>query len=138
MCDDVSAAISHAIFLDTEESKLKRTSIIRGVPSSAVTRKSVVMGTVWVFRPTETHSFDKLCVSRMVERFGKDDGNWEHIYLHLSQANLHNDKLTHDLTWAENKESMEAHPEDHASHSDSGEYLLKKKKKGLTLIIPYA
>lgn len=57
----------------------KRTT--RGVPSSAIMRKSVVMGTVWVFKPTETHAFDKLCVSRMVERFGKDDGNWEFVEL---------------------------------------------------------
>lgn len=46
-------------------------------------RKSVVMGTVWVFKPTEAFRFDQLCISRMVERFGKDDGNWEHIELDL-------------------------------------------------------
>ncbi|KAG1471652.1 hypothetical protein G6F56_002000 [Rhizopus delemar] len=54
---------------------------MRGVPSSAIMRKSVVMGTVWVFKPTESFRFDQLCISRMVERFGKDDGNWEHIEL---------------------------------------------------------
>ncbi|KAI8342076.1 hypothetical protein BC941DRAFT_415299 [Chlamydoabsidia padenii] len=55
------------------------TRTLRGVPSSAISRKSVVMGTVWVFRPKEQHSFSKLCMSRMVERFGKDDCNWEHV-----------------------------------------------------------
>lgn len=49
----------------------------RGVPSSAITRKSVVMGTVWVFRPNATYRFENLCVSRMVQRFGRDDTNWE-------------------------------------------------------------
>ncbi|KAI9255496.1 hypothetical protein BY458DRAFT_520176 [Sporodiniella umbellata] len=60
---------------------VKRT--MRAVPSSAIMRKSVVMGTVWVFKPTESFRFDQLCISRMVERFGKDDGNWEHIELDL-------------------------------------------------------
>ncbi|KAI8997788.1 hypothetical protein BDB01DRAFT_714441 [Pilobolus umbonatus] len=58
---------------------LRRTQY--GIPSSAISRKSVVMGTVWVFKPTETARFDQLCISRMVERFGKDDSNWEHIQL---------------------------------------------------------
>lgn len=53
-------------------------------------RKSVVMGTVWVFKPTETYTFDKLCISRMVERFGKDDGNWEHIELQLFKVSPFN------------------------------------------------
>jgi hypothetical protein len=42
------------------------------------------MGTVWVFKPTESFSFSQLCTSRMVERFGKDDNNWEHIELDFS------------------------------------------------------
>lgn len=48
------------------------------------------MGTVWVFKPTETYAFDKLCISRMVERFGKDDGNWEHIELQLFKVSPFN------------------------------------------------
>lgn len=39
------------------------------------------MGTVWVFRPTEKLKFHDLCLSRMVERFGQDETNWEHIIL---------------------------------------------------------
>lgn len=37
------------------------------------------MGTVWVFKPTDEYHFKDLCISRMVERFGKDESNWEHI-----------------------------------------------------------
>ncbi|KAI8875798.1 hypothetical protein K501DRAFT_327341 [Backusella circina FSU 941] len=65
-------------------SHVRLTSMQRGVPSSAILRKSVVMGTVWVFRPTESFRFSQLCTSRMVERFGKDDNNWEHIELDFS------------------------------------------------------
>ncbi|ORY92997.1 hypothetical protein BCR43DRAFT_496172 [Syncephalastrum racemosum] len=61
----------------TDHVRLNRS--IRGVPSSAITRKSVVMGTVWVFRPNATYRFENLCVSRMVQRFGRDDTNWELI-----------------------------------------------------------
>ncbi|KAI8379148.1 uncharacterized protein BYT42DRAFT_593398 [Radiomyces spectabilis] len=57
------------------------THIMKGVPTSAIARKSVVMGTVWVFKPTDHFRFEQLCVSRMVERFGKDDGNWELVQL---------------------------------------------------------
>lgn len=39
------------------------------------------MGTVWVFKPTREHTFADLCVSRMVERFGRDDANWEEVRL---------------------------------------------------------
>lgn len=55
--------------------------VIRGIPSSAIARKSVVMGTVWIFKPTEKYSFQQLCVSRMVERFGRDEANWEQVEL---------------------------------------------------------
>ncbi|KAI9498996.1 hypothetical protein BDB00DRAFT_753869 [Zychaea mexicana] len=59
------------------------TRTMRGVPSSAIARKSVVMGTVWVFKPTEHYRFDRLCMSRMVERFGRDDTNWIQIELNF-------------------------------------------------------
>ncbi|KAI8366507.1 hypothetical protein EDC96DRAFT_442841 [Choanephora cucurbitarum] len=64
---------------DESEERLELRRTIRGVPSSAITRKSVVMGTVWVFKPTDEYHFKDLCISRMVERFGKDESNWEHI-----------------------------------------------------------
>lgn len=41
------------------------------------------MGTVWLFKPSDRHSFEQLCTSRMVERFGKDESNWEHIELEV-------------------------------------------------------
>lgn len=74
--------------IDSGNIKVKVNRNLHGVPSSAIMRKSVVMGTVWVFKPTEAYGFDKLCMSRMVERFGKDDGNWEHIQLVLSKVNF--------------------------------------------------
>ncbi|GAA5801238.1 hypothetical protein HPULCUR_006682 [Helicostylum pulchrum] len=74
---------------DSGSIKVKVNRKLHGVPSSAIIRKSVVMGTVWVFKPTEAYGFDKLCMSRMVERFGKDDGNWEHIQLVLSKETPH-------------------------------------------------
>ena len=39
------------------------------------------MGTVWVFKPTDHYRFDQLCMSRMVERFGRDDTNWIQVEL---------------------------------------------------------
>src|ERR1700710_190434 len=53
----------------------------REIPRSPIARKSVVMGTVWLFKPSSTHTFQQLCTSRMVERFGKDETNWEHVEL---------------------------------------------------------
>lgn len=83
---NMSAFIDHVI-LESDVLEIDRT--MYGVPSSAIMRKSVVMGTVWVFKPTEEHRFEKLCISRMVERFGKDDGNWEHIELVLEVSNAY-------------------------------------------------
>ncbi|KAI8061150.1 hypothetical protein BC940DRAFT_336987 [Gongronella butleri] len=60
------------------------TKTMHGIPPSAVLRKSVVMGTVWVFKPTENYPFPNVCTSRVVERFGKDDCNWMHLSLHFS------------------------------------------------------
>ncbi|KAG0301664.1 hypothetical protein BGZ98_008149 [Dissophora globulifera] len=56
-------------------------SIIRAIPSCPVERKSVVMGSVWTFKPTEEYDFPTLCVSRMVERFGRNNANWEEFKL---------------------------------------------------------
>ncbi|KAF9114859.1 hypothetical protein BGX27_009607 [Mortierella sp. AM989] len=52
-------------------------STTRAIPSCPIERKSVVMGSVWTFKPTEEYDFPTLCVSRMVERFGRNDANWE-------------------------------------------------------------
>ncbi|KAG0380566.1 hypothetical protein BGX24_007253 [Mortierella sp. AD032] len=57
------------------------TSIVRAIPSCPVERKSVVMGSVWTFKPTEEYDFPTLCISRMVERFGRNDANWEEYKL---------------------------------------------------------
>ncbi|KAI8320186.1 hypothetical protein GQ54DRAFT_334987 [Martensiomyces pterosporus] len=58
--------------------------VLRAVPASPIERNSVVMGSVWTFEPHAVHSFPQLCMSRMVERFGRDNSNWEHIDVQLS------------------------------------------------------
>ncbi|KAF9097329.1 hypothetical protein BGX23_009177 [Mortierella sp. AD031] len=59
------------------------TSTKRAIPSCPIERKSVVMGSVWTFKPTEEYDFPTLCVSRMVERFGRNDANWEEFKLNF-------------------------------------------------------
>ncbi|KAJ2900374.1 hypothetical protein IWW38_000541 [Coemansia aciculifera] len=68
-----------------EESGLVRVagSVRREVPLSPIERKSVVMGSVWSFDKHHRHSFPQLCMSRMVERFGRDNSTWEHVDLVL-------------------------------------------------------
>jgi hypothetical protein len=39
---------------------------VRQIPDCPIERKSVIMGSVWVFRPNHKYSFPGLCVSRMV------------------------------------------------------------------------
>ncbi|KAI7883175.1 hypothetical protein K492DRAFT_235544 [Lichtheimia hyalospora FSU 10163] len=72
----------------TSQDQIKLSYTRHGVPSSAILRKSVVMGTVWVFKPTEQYRFEQLCMSRMVERFGRDDTNWEQVHFdfHTNEA----------------------------------------------------
>ncbi|KAJ2636746.1 hypothetical protein GGF40_002818 [Coemansia sp. RSA 1286] len=57
--------------------------VLRQVPPSPINRKSVVMGSVWTFERHAVHSFPQLCMSRMVERFGRDFSNWEQVDLEL-------------------------------------------------------
>lgn len=65
------------------KSQMRITYTSREIPRSPIARKSVVMGTVWLFKPSSRHSFAQLCTSRMVERFGKDESNWEHVELEI-------------------------------------------------------
>ncbi|KAJ2817958.1 hypothetical protein GGI24_005244 [Coemansia furcata] len=60
--------------------------VLREVPPSPIERKSVVMGSVWTFDRHHRYSFPQLCMSRMVERFGRDAANWEHVDLALALA----------------------------------------------------
>ncbi|KAF9567079.1 hypothetical protein EC968_003513 [Mortierella alpina] len=62
-------------------------STLRSIPSCPIERKSVVMGSVWTFKPTEEYDFPTLCVSRMVERFGRNDANWEEFKLDFRSEN---------------------------------------------------
>ncbi|KAJ1885958.1 hypothetical protein LPJ66_009866, partial [Kickxella alabastrina] len=57
--------------------------VLRQVPASPIERKSVVMGSVWSFERHSVHTFPQICMSRMVERFGRDGANWEQIDLAL-------------------------------------------------------
>ncbi|KAF9285618.1 hypothetical protein BGZ68_003726 [Mortierella alpina] len=61
--------------------KVGISSTLKSIPSCPIERKSVVMGSVWTFKPTEEYDFPTLCVSRMVERFGRNDANWEEFKL---------------------------------------------------------
>ncbi|KAJ2868356.1 hypothetical protein GGH94_000196 [Coemansia aciculifera] len=58
--------------------------VLREVPPSPIERKSVVMGSVWTFDRHHRYTFPQLCMSRMVERFGRDNSNWEHVDLLLT------------------------------------------------------
>lgn len=73
----------------TTQDQIKLSYTQHGVPSSAILRKSVVMGTVWVFKPTEQYRFEQLCMSRMVERFGRDDTNWEQVHFEFQTNEVH-------------------------------------------------
>ncbi|KAF8928291.1 hypothetical protein BGZ58_009758 [Dissophora ornata] len=63
-------------------------STTRAIPSCPIERKSVVMGSVWTFKPTEEHDFPTLCVSRMVERFGRNEANWTEFKIEFKTGNL--------------------------------------------------
>ncbi|KAJ2160990.1 hypothetical protein GGF46_001849 [Coemansia sp. RSA 552] len=56
---------------------------LREVPSSPIKREGVVMGSVWTFEHSPVHSFPHMCMSRMVQRFGRDESNWEQLGLAL-------------------------------------------------------
>ncbi|KAI8638993.1 hypothetical protein BD408DRAFT_446320 [Parasitella parasitica] len=64
-----------------------------GIPPSAIVRKSRVMGTVWTFKPSTRYSFQLLCVSRMIERFGQDDCNWIHVEFVIDMSRREHDQL---------------------------------------------
>ncbi|KAJ3155768.1 hypothetical protein HDU86_004237 [Geranomyces michiganensis] len=55
------------------------TSRSRRVPRAPIERSSVVMGTAWTFRVTANESLARLVMSRLIDRFGKDDMLWEEI-----------------------------------------------------------
>ncbi|KAJ2959449.1 hypothetical protein NQZ79_g5096 [Umbelopsis isabellina] len=74
----------HIFVASKHDSHIRITYTTREIPRSPIARKSVVMGTVWIFKPSARHSFSQLCTSRMVERFGKDESNWELIEFELS------------------------------------------------------
>ena len=57
---------------------------IRPIPQCPIDRKSVIMGSVWTFSPqTKQYTLPLLCMSRMVERFGRDGANWEQVELDI-------------------------------------------------------
>ncbi|KAJ2746554.1 hypothetical protein GGI20_001265 [Coemansia sp. BCRC 34301] len=81
-----------AFYLDHNNQPLDDVSIsarvLREVPVSPIERKSVVMGSVWSFDKHHRHTFPQLCMSRMVERFGRDHSNWEHVDLVLASISI--------------------------------------------------
>ncbi|KAJ2202404.1 hypothetical protein IW139_004616, partial [Coemansia sp. RSA 353] len=54
----------------------------------------VVMGSVWTFEAHPVFLFSHLCMSRMVQRFGRDESNWEQIDIVLEHADLDGDQPT--------------------------------------------
>ncbi|KAG0043635.1 hypothetical protein BGZ83_011193 [Gryganskiella cystojenkinii] len=68
---------------------VKISSQLHATPSCPIERKSVVMGSVWTFKPTEEFDFPTLCASRMVERFGKNETNWEELKLRFTLDDPH-------------------------------------------------
>ncbi|RKP13432.1 hypothetical protein BJ684DRAFT_16167 [Piptocephalis cylindrospora] len=51
----------------------------RTIPVAPIDRKSVAMGSVWVFLPHDRYGFVDQCVSRIVERFGRDNARWSRM-----------------------------------------------------------
>ncbi|KAF9990167.1 hypothetical protein BGZ75_003293 [Mortierella antarctica] len=84
--EDVDTMILEPDFTLLE--KVDISSTLRSIPSCPIERKSVVMGSVWTFKPTEEYDFPTLCVSRMVERFGRNDANWEEFKLDFKSENF--------------------------------------------------
>lgn len=70
---------------DTANKPIYATTLY-GIPQSAITRKSRVMGTVWTFNLSHQYSFQLLCISRMIERFGQDDCNWLLVELAIDKT----------------------------------------------------
>ncbi|KAJ2889051.1 hypothetical protein FB639_000194 [Coemansia asiatica] len=95
--------------------------ILRQVPPSPINRKSVVMGSVWTFERHAVHSFSQLCMSRMVERFGRDLCNWEQIDLELKNLSQTSDDGTGQKEQEEIEYMQMDRPEDldESSMSDS-------------------
>ncbi|KAJ1969137.1 hypothetical protein H4R35_006223 [Dimargaris xerosporica] len=58
---------------------------VRTIPPSPIVRTSRPMGTVWTFLPNDQYSLAMLCLSRIVERFGMDDCNWEEVTVQWQQ-----------------------------------------------------
>ncbi|KAJ3280418.1 hypothetical protein HK104_000670, partial [Borealophlyctis nickersoniae] len=59
--------------------RITPTRTLRAVPYCPIDRKSVVMGTVWTFKVTKRHSLARLAMSKLVERFGRNDAVWEEV-----------------------------------------------------------
>ncbi|KAJ1913092.1 hypothetical protein H4219_005352 [Mycoemilia scoparia] len=68
---------------DKEEMIEVKSREIRPIPQCPIDRKSVVMGSVWTFHPQGKYTLPQLCMSRMVERFGRDGASWEHVQLEV-------------------------------------------------------
>nr|KAJ3420355.1 hypothetical protein HK105_005779 [Polyrhizophydium stewartii] len=49
------------------------------VPGCSIERKRVVLGTVWALKVRGPYSLPKLAMSKMIQRFGKDETVWEQV-----------------------------------------------------------
>ncbi|KAJ2723992.1 hypothetical protein GGI07_002279 [Coemansia sp. Benny D115] len=91
--------------------------LTRPVPPSPIERKSVVMGSVWSFNKHLTYTFPQLCMSRMVERFGRDGSNWEEIGLDLKDLHTQTPEHTSDAPQTDEDGNSDSDDE-YSSNSD--------------------
>jgi hypothetical protein len=71
---DINSQISEQI-----PSNVSAMYTCRRIPSCPIERKSVVLGSIWRFKLSKAFSMPRLVVSKIVERFGKDDTIWEEV-----------------------------------------------------------
>ncbi|KAJ2675361.1 hypothetical protein IWW42_001145 [Coemansia sp. RSA 1085] len=105
---------------------------LREVPPSPIARKSVVMGSVWTFEPHPVFLFSHLCMSRMVQRFGRDESNWEQIDLVLENkkvADAHVQLKTANAESGNHDDMSDSEPEFADNGTRAGGYELERQRQ---------
>ncbi|GAN06533.1 DNA methylase N-4 [Mucor ambiguus] len=104
------------------------TTTLYGIPHSAIARNSRVMGTVWTFKPSHQYSFQILCISRMVNRFGQDDCNWLHVELAIDMTTQEHCQQQQDTESRADRLQITCNPSTMKVHPIS-EYEHKRQRK---------
>ncbi|KAJ2848822.1 hypothetical protein IWW36_003056 [Coemansia brasiliensis] len=108
---------------------------LREVPPSPIERKSVVMGSVWTFEPHPVFLFSHLCMSRMVQRFGRDESNWEQIDLALENKKIAENQVQLEAANIEsgnneqNDDMSDSEPEFADNGTRAGGYELERQRQ---------